>query len=65
MAEAILVMNVVFFAFEFASPNLFFSHEPPAGLVGPLMVLMGAIPALTVAGTSRIPKVLEYVKKMS
>jgi len=64
VVEAILVMNAAFLAFQFAFPNIFFSHVQSAALVASLM-LFGTIVPVTVAATTRIPRVLEYIKKIT
>jgi hypothetical protein len=62
-AEGILAMVIVSFVFEFAYPNLSFTNGPQ-GLAGLAVGLMAAMPVVTIAFTSRIPKISEYLMKI-
>ena len=56
-------MVIVSFVFEFAYPNLSFTNGPQ-GLAGLAVGLMAAMPVVTIAFTSRIPKISEYLMKI-
>jgi membrane protease YdiL (CAAX protease family) len=53
VCEAILVLNIVGLAFEFAFPGLSFSHEPFAGMAGLALGMMVALPVVAIGLTGR------------
>ena len=62
--EGILVMIVFSFVVNLVFPGLSFTNEPFVGLAGLVLGLMIGLPVLTIALTSRIPRVRKYFKTM-
>lgn len=64
LGAGILVLNAFSFTVQLTLPRLSFTNEPFVGVAGLVLGLTIALPVLTVALVSRIPRVREYLKKM-